>query len=866
MASISAVFLIFGIIAVIAMTGLLICFIVRFFVYGYVGNVYFYIVTAYLICLMMSLVINLNPIPVNTTEQVIVDDVLTTIKSTGNNVSYDNPMQAVGASLFEALRMMITSFDKSLVAPFFKQELAEIDNNVHKFFGFVYYISSGFALLTTSIGIILFFAKSFFAKLRNFFRSFLPHKEVYYIFSESKVASAARKLANVLKQQKHIVIMYVTKASLKTQDGTEYRDALINDGLDVKSEAFSPKLAAFLFGRHFNRTYGLRRFFLFPWLYRNRKVTVYGIFDSDDSAIELANNFRMAIAKNTLFHKHYAELLPVNSNINDKTPRILKIDEKLRIKQEKEQRELEELEKTMSKDEFNELKEKRWREKCFQAKKRLQVINNYRVFVTYQEADIDIAHNFSGQSLHIINTLSQYDMVSSEFVINNPIVNFLPMNEHDEIVLDESNDNAFHVSFLGFGSINRPIFDKMTHAYQLWDDYGHKIHYHIYDFQASDIVGSLQNEYLEKPERKGLNEEIPGDYFQKPQLYEIDAQCHGEDLMRYETLDRHFKELKAKDDGTRFNPNGFELFIISARSSNADIQIAQSLRHILLKHFDEKRLKKTFIFVRIGSEAIANSIMNEGDNKFFFSQERFNVAKANSYVAPIIIFGQNTNMADFIDRDYETLIKLGKTASGAYNPDKTQEEIELEWVRMNKTTVLSNVATTYSLKTKLAIIGCDLEVDKRSWIIKDKKDPTKVFDKDSWKVKVDALEREVSFDQELQYDVPFMKLARLEHNRWLGTMYSLYHQSQMPKSEYAQPQYAASNKSKTKGRERHVCMTTNKGLRDLYFFAVEHGLSEENARKLTYTNDIAIMKGVFETVIALQQEEEKRNVRKNSKR
>ena len=120
-----------------------------------------------------------------------------------------------------------------------------------------------------------------------------------------------------------------------------------------------------------------------------------------------------------------------------------------------------------------------------------------------------------------------------------------------------------------------------------------------------------------------------------------------------------------------------------------------------------------------------------------------------------------------------------------------------------------------------------------------------------------------------------MKLARVEHNRWLATNYSLYKTAPMKKQEYRE-EYIPLNKARTPGHERHACMTTNKGLRDLYKFSIKHELtqkeveegkkeivmSETEAKKLTYDNDISIMKKVFETIIELHEEEESRNAKR----
>ena len=152
----------------VVIIGLVIWFIYRFKTYNYIGNVYIYIVSAYLMCLVLSLFVNLNPIPVNSTEVLIINGVPTEISSSTTNVSGDNAFSAIAVSIFDALRMMAIAFDKSVIAPY-SHQVGEFAS-WYKAFAIVYSTASLVALLSTSIGVILFFSKSFFAKLRNFFK------------------------------------------------------------------------------------------------------------------------------------------------------------------------------------------------------------------------------------------------------------------------------------------------------------------------------------------------------------------------------------------------------------------------------------------------------------------------------------------------------------------------------------------------------------------------------------------------------------------------------------------------------------------------------------------------------------------------
>lgn len=784
---IAMIILIFLILVVII--GLLFRFGYRLKNYKFIGNVYVYIVTAYLICLALSIVVNLNPIETLVEKTVTIAGESKVYSYKETNVSFSNPLEAIGVSLFDALKMMAVAFNKATLEPYNDGAF------LYKAFAWVYYGSSVFALLATSISVIMFFSKSFLAKLNNIIKSICVKNSVYYIFSTAKVAAATKKLGKVLRDGGNIVIIYVSKASLKTQEGTEYRDSLINDGFDVRSEGYSKELCKFLFKKYFNRRF--RKFlFFFPWPKKDRQVTIFGLFPDDDSSIDLASKFREGIEGNKFFKKYYqGRYIKPNDEGNLTYPD----------------------DKTIKND--------------------IENISNIRIFVTYQDYDIDLPHNFSGRTMHIINTLSQYDMVSSEFLLNNQLMDFVSKKDKEgnkTIVVDDSNKDAFHVSFFGFGNINRPIFDKMTYAYQLWDDKNHKIGYHIYDLRAKEIVEKLSNEYVN-------NVKQDDDYFEKPLLYKLDANCDGKDLTSYEILNSHFNDIKK--DTNRFNENGFELFVVSAATTNQDIQIAFNLRKVLLKTFTDKpgRLSKTFIFVRVGDETIAENL-TKGNKDMVFKQADFDkFADRSANPVPIIIFGESTNLAEFIEQDYYRLVKQGEVSLASYCGEENKYRSMITWLLLNKTDVLTNTATTFSFETKLALLGYELDDD--GYIIdgKSKEYITLEQYNSSFSVMYEGVKAAYPT---IDKNVPLIKLAMLEHNRWLATVYSLYQYAQMEKKSYTKD-----SKTKTAGETRHICMTTNKGLIDLYNYAIKQGKPIDKAKKLTLENDIDATREMLKTAI-----------------
>ena len=743
--------------------------------YKYIGNLLKYIIPSYIVCLLLSFAVNTNPLTVSSTMDVVVDDVTKTYEVITTNVSFDgNVFQALMNSFFDALKMMAMAFDKTVINPYFKLD------GWHITFGILYYVFSVFALVFSSIGTILFFFKSFGAKFVNFRRSICKKKKVYYIFSESKCARPTIKLARGLVDKKHIVIIYVSKASLKTQEGTEYRDRLINEGFDVRSENVTKELCTYIFKKFFNRHF--KKLLFLKWPYRNRDVTIYGIFDDDDSSMKLASFFRDAITGNKYWDYYKKTYL---SQLKTDNPKERQFPDEARIAED------------------------------------ISNIRNIRIFVTYQSYDFDLNNNFSGNTLHIINTLSQYDMVSSEFVSKHQLIDYLPED------LSTIQPGALNISFFGLGNINRPIFEKLTYAFQSWADNEHAINYHIYDYKSKNIVNQLRNVYTEEAKPNS-------DYLPKPLLYRLFDECDGEDLTAYDVLDRHFSNIT---DPNRFNKNGFEIFIISVATTNQDTQIAIALRDVLIKRFGLDRLKNTYIYVRIGDETVAKNL--KAANNYIFSDscpEDKNAIKER--IAPIVAFGENTNLADFIDTDYDRIIKLGRAAYGSYCGIEGNA-LRINWRLLNKFGILDNVPIAFSIKTKLALLGYDYMTDSGEII--DRKTNMVVSCKD-FNDYFKALLEKTNYPDDDETN-PIIKLAHLEHNRWLASSYLVHKYEQLELKRYED-----SRERRDANNTRHVFMTTNAGLAKLY------GIGKDYKR--CFLNDIDATKASFEVLVGKPVEEE----------
>lgn len=518
----------------------------------------------------------------------------------------------------------------------------------------------------------------------------------------------------------------------------------------------------------------------------------------------------------------------------------------------------------------------------------IDVIRKYRIFLTYHESDIDITSHYSDATLHILNTLSQYDIISSEFVLNNQLTNFLKINKNTTAnvkeIIETRGDVSkkttkktlnMHVTFFGFGKINRPIFEKMTSAYQLWDDNENKVHYHIVDKESELRKASVINRYsngVYTPIEYGKDSLIKRSEISKvkpPFLYDISADCNGQDLTSYNTINDYIKGIFEKDNN-RFNKNGFEIFIISLCNTSSDIKVAQQLRSAILeysKNSKGKTLARSIIFVRVANRLSAESIFNT--NVYVKSQEHVNgglivnrpkdkksLAKIENELVPIVTFGENALMSTYISKHFDTINNYAIEAYRSYC-GLTIEQAEKEWLLLDKKEALSNVATIYSLKPKLSLLGYKLD--------------------DNYMVKPDS--SEMSFKEYLEsnkafnhptdygnYEEEMKLLAALEHNRWVAAVAQIYNYGQMS-IDY----FANINKFKTKTEDNtlHVCMLSNEGLRvfrNAIITSEKYKNKEDKIAKLwkiTLVYDINAIKMIFESLRKRAEEEEKKKSKSN---
>ena len=744
-------------------------FIKNLFKYGYIGNSAIYIGLSFLGCLLFSIYANLNPVEVPENF---------------------NRLTALASSVIGAVKMFALSFDYQAIGAFFQTGI--IWNRI---FAVLFVLTCALSLLFTSLSIVLNYVRMLLPKAKNFFRLFpriksFRNKDVHYIFTDSKMTITSR-LARELNHKKQVVYVVVTRKSLKTQEGTEYKDYLISQGFDVITENFSSKYAKLIYRKS--------RMGLFK-----RNIYVYGMFSDDEESISFANYFVHAVTHD----KSFIKVKGIYDKFKENKKDINAADLFLKLN-------------------------------YFQKRRVEHAVDRMKVFVTFHEHDHDFIYDFSSRTLGVVTTLSEYEMISSNFVMDHPISEFIDLNK---LLASGAKDNKnLHVTFVGFGMINQAIFQKISQAYQLWGDNVNKIHYHILDREADGRVKYYANEYSDpNPNKKPkLQEQV----LPIPFLYGLDGALESEDLGDYEILQKYIESIK-KD---RFKEDGFEVFIIAAGKSSTNVSIANKLQRALHNHIKDENLKNTHIFVRVG---------NEGINEMY--KGVLGEAKENSKMIPEVqIFGNDALISDYIINKHLVYTELGVGVKKGFDREKYIAKYDDKqiyklakycWHFKTKVGCLSDISPIWQLKPKLQLMGCELV----ETIHPKTKAPILSIHKDGKQISKEEFRTIFTelFEDRYEDNGPVGKaIAEMEHNRWLVASIILKNYEQRPLADYL-----ADKNSKNQQETMNVCMTTNEGLRTIYKEAVKSDPKEEDeARKLTYAYDIYTLEYIFDSILRINE-------------
>ena len=172
--------------------------------------------------------------------------------------------------------------------------------------------------------------------------------------------------------------------------------------------------------------------------------------------------------------------------------------------------------------------------------------------------------------------------------------------------------------------------------------------------------------------------------------------------------------------------------------------------------------------------------------------------------------------------------------------------------------------SAYSLKTKLAILDMNLTDD---WVIQDKNNG-QPLDKENYQSALNKQKEAAGAypPEGEKKNTPMMKLAGLEHNRWLATSFLNHKYGQLSFEEHLEVNLKNNKrrgKTKDPNETKHVCMVTNAGLKELRAKLISKDafkgtgvepLDVKDVDKLVYDNDIIMMNNIFEELVSIHQD------------
>ena len=640
--------------------------------------------------------------------------------------------------------MMVGSFDSGAVSEYLL--LHELWATI---FATSYIISSLFSLLATSVATIMFMSRTVIAKGRNLAKT--KTEDNVFIFCDPNVKVAVKLAEKLRDRHKDAVRIVIPRSYLRTQEGTEFRDSLLGKGFDVWVEMTSVKFFYLLFKKH--------------WLYgRKNSLSLYGLFSDDDVSIKFANQIKRALLLDKKFVRIKEQFDKYQIDVHDYYSGNL----------DKASIDLDDSD--------------------------LDLLNRLKVFVSYQDFDCDCIYNYTSETFGIINTFSQYDIVSTNFIMDNPLSKFLDIKA---LIRDEKNDDikGLNVSFLGFGKINQEIFKKMVSAYQLWGDNKSKIDYHILDSNSEDLVKLFDGIYSNNNGKDLANGKL-----EVPNLFNIYPEFQGGDLNNRVSLDNYVKDIISNELDHRFTSNGLELFIVSAGQSSVSARIAFFLRKALLSKLSKEQLKNTYIYVRIGNKDILD--VYSDSNEAVITQQEFLDHKNEGLIAPIITFGEDSLISDYVHGHLSKQYAIGLEINHHYEDMKVvgKKEATANFLTQTKESILSNIGVLWQVKSKLAIFDLYLS-DNYQIVDKDGKELTL----EEFKALLSPYLPDPSDIKERTDTLVGKRILEMEHNRWTMMVDTLYGYYPYPFDEYI----LKPNKTKDVDRALHICMTTNEGLKIL---------------------------------------------------
>ena len=792
----------------------------NYFKYRYIGSFTIYLISSYILCLLFSLITNIYP-----PEGLI------------NNNEF---VLAIMVSFFDAIKMMLSNFSTDVITSYINSNI--IWMNV---FGIAYIITSFIALVATSISVILIFIKTLKPKANNFIRKNINKKNNVFIYTETDV-KISLKLAKHLRDNGYVVKIILSRDSQDSGSGQEFKKQLTMAGFEVLTENSSSNFASFIIKNN--------------WKINNEKETIiYGLFSDDEKNVSFANQFKKAICNSKIYYLTEVNKIALDDELYNKIKneyneikdyKMAKQRGKLIKDVDAVRNNIYNNKKYLNIEDKNEINKLQEEEKIRIKEEDYMRINRLKVFVSYQDFDCNCIYKYNLETKGIINSISEYDIVSTNFIMDNPISNFIDINKI--IKEKEINLGNMNVNFLGFGNVNQAIFNKMLQAYQLFSDNEYRINYTISAFNAKEMVEAYRSIYSNYEKKFDTD-----NYLKVPHLYDLNVAFDNIDLNNIHFIELYIKKMV--EDNKHFAKNGFEMFVVACKKSNMNARISYYLRQAILSLVPVEKRDKTIVFTRMSNSETIDIFNN---NDFVFRQNEFlkgfnskKYLELNCPSCPIVIMGEDAFISDYVNNHYNKAIELSLKMDAYHlmntlniKPDSFElrkfiAKQKIKWQNTPKEQIMVNVSPFYQLRAKLNALGLDLNRDY------------KVVNKDNniiSKEQFDKILKEIfnennidEFGLKRTDNIIGERLLEMEHNRWIMAAYLTYRYLPYEIDKF---NHSPLN-TKNKDLRAHICMTTNKGLKDLEKLVFNNPKmtkeDKEEIKRVVYSYDLDFLNNLF---------------------
>lgn len=287
-------------------------------------------------------------------------------------------------------------------------------------------------------------------------------------------------------------------------------------------------------------------------------------------------------------------------------------------------------------------------------------------------ADVDDACN------SYVTCFNKYELLARDFVTNYPISKYVPRDFfEDNLALKE--DKKINVAFIGFGNINKELFEMMAIEFQ----FAHKVK--VGDKER--FVSAPVNYYIYDNDEKKLNSDtitrLRYDYhtiFNNSDLPAFDEFCKVETM----ALDVNSVEVKRGLESL-IDDNSYTYIIVSLASDLENVAYAESLQSYF---YGKKNIK---VFARVKEEPLYSKTADCDCPPHELNSVEF--------------FGRAKNILTHKNIVNEELATLSQRINHKYMENARSSESKMAWEKLPLVKQYSNIYQALNIFFKLNLLG-----------------------------------------------------------------------------------------------------------------------------------------------------------------